>query len=407
MKRSGSDNKKETYVARSHDVSLDSDYLLWLDEVAARYERARARAAVRVNGQKLLWNWQMGRDLVMRKAEERWGTGVVEQLSLDLQNRYPDERGFGSRNLWNMKRWFLFYAEKLQQLVAETNEPTQQFLQQAKLPLGKLQQPVAEIKNWQTEEGEGLPFPELFNFVPWSHHLAIVSASETLDEALFYLRKTVDGNWSRAVLENSLKANLYKMQGGAITNYAQTLALPQAELAQEITKENYDFGFLTLPVGYAEKQLEEALCEQMLRFLLELGSGFAFVGRQKELVVDGTPRRIDLLFYHIHLHCYVVIELKAVAFAPEFAGKLNFYVTAVNHLLKTPADNPTIGLLICSDMKKTEVQWSFENIHAPIGVATYSNVQVEELRKQLPTVEQLQERVRLLETELKNRTNRE
>ncbi len=405
MSKKHSNDHRQTYIATSHDVNLDSDYLHWVDEVAARYEQARSRAAVKVNYQKLQWNWQMGRDLVLRRAEERWGAGVVEQLSLDLQNRYPGEKGFGSRNLWNMKRWYLFYAEKLQQPVAEIGDTTVRLIQRTyPEPSTKLQQPVAEFR--QEEEEPGLPFPELFCFVPWGHHLAIISACNTLEEALFYLRKTVDGNWNRSMLENSLKANLYRNQGGAITNYAQTLPLPQAELAQEITKENYDFGFLTLPAGFAEKQLEDALCEQMMRFLLELGSGFAFVGRQKELVVDGTSRRIDLLFYHIHLHCYVVIELKAVAFTPEFAGKLNFYVTAVNHLLKTPADNPTIGLLICSDMKKTEVKWSFETIQAPIGVATYSNIQLEELRKQLPTVEQLQERVRLLELELKNRAGK-
>ncbi len=402
MSRKYSDNDRQTYIAQSHDVCLDTDYLNWVDEVATRYEQARARASVRVNYQKLLWNWQMGRDLVTRRAEERWGTGVVEQLSLDLQNRYPGEKGLGSRNLWNMKRWYLFYAEKLQQLDAETGAPAVSPQVAHFVPTTeKLQQTVAEIQ--LKEEESGLPFSEVFSFVPWGHHLAIICACKTLEESLFYLRKTIEGNWSRAMLENGLKTNLYRKQGCAVTNYAQTLPLPQANLAQEITKENYDFGFLTLPEGFAEKQLEDALCEQMIRFLLELGSGFAFVGRQKELVVDGTSRRIDLLFYHIHLHCYVVIELKAVAFVPEFAGKLNFYVTAVNHLLKTPADNPTIGLLICSDMKKTEVKWSFETIQAPIGVATYSNIQVEELKKQLPSVKQLQERVRLLELELKTK----
>lgn len=202
---------------------------------------------------------------------------------------------------------------------------------------------------------------------------------------------------------NNIKAKLYKSHAAALSNFALHLDVPQAELAQEMTKENYDFGFLTLPESFNEQQLEDALCKQMTRFLLELGSGFAFVGRQKELVVDGTTRRIDLLFYHIHLHCYVVVELKAVAFQPEFAGKLNFYVSAVNHLLKANEDNPTIGLLICSDMKETEVKWSFENINTPIGVATYSNIQVEELKKQLPTIEQLQEHIKLLKLELRNR----
>ena len=387
-----------TYMAKIHDVNLDSDYLNWVDEIVDRYEMARTRSIVKVNREKLLWNWQMGCDMVMRKAEERWGTGIVEQLSLDLQNRYPNEKGFSSRNLWNMKRWYLFYAEKLHQPGAEIGFNL--FLS-ASDSSTKLHQAGAEIN--KDDCMQGIAFPDIFGFVPWRHHVDIISKCSTLEEALFYIGKTIDGNWSRAVLGNNIKAKLYKNHAAALTNYALHLDVPQAELAQEMTKENYDFGFLTLPESFNEQQLEDALCKQMTRFLLELGSGFAFVGRQKELVVDGTTRRIDLLFYHIHLHCYVVVELKAVAFQPEFAGKLNFYVSAVNHLLKANEDNPTIGLLICSDMKETEVKWSFENINTPIGVATYSNIQVEELKKQLPTIEQLQEHIKLLKLELNNR----
>ena len=154
-------------------------------------------------------------------------------------------------------------------------------------------------------------------------------------------------------------------------------------------KENYDFGFISLPKQYDEKQLEDALSQHLTRFLLELGTGFAFIGRQKEIVVAGKQRRIDMLFYHIRLRAYIVCELKAVAFEPEFVGKLNFYVSAVDELLKSEDDNPTIGLLICSDLNKTEVKWAFRNIASPLGVATYSNVQIEELQKQLPTAEQL------------------
>ena len=203
-----------------------------------------------------------------------------------------------------------------------------------------------------------------------------------------------------------MKADLYHKQGGAVTNFSTLLPLPQADLAQEMTKENYDFGFLTLPEGYKEEQLEDALCKQMTRFLLELGTGFAFVGRQKELVIAGHSRRIDLLFYHIHLRCYVVVELKAVAFQPEFAGKINFYVSAVDDLLKNEQDNPTIGILICSDMNTTEVQYAFRGVNTPIGVSTYSDVQIEEMKKQLPTVEQLQERIKLLEYEIGKQTIR-
>ncbi len=383
--------QEQTYITRSHDVVLNKEYNDWLNELGQRYERACLRAALKVNSEKLLWNWQMGRDLVMRKAEEKWGSGVVEQLSLDLQNRYPGEKGFGAANLWFMKKWYLFYSEKLCQAGRES-------LSTDNMSDTKLYQLGREIHEADVEEG--ISFPELFAYVPWRHHVEIIHKCSTLKEASFYLYRIIEEGWSREVLVRSIKDKMYEKQGAAITNYGQHLSVHQAELAQEITKENYDFGFLSLPRKYKEEQLEDALCEQMTRFLLELGSGFAFVGRQKELVVDGTPRRIDLLFYHIRLRCYVVIELKATSFQPEFAGKLNFYVTAVNHLIKTSSDNPTIGLLICSNMKETEVKWSFETINAPIGVATYSNVQVEELKKHLPTIEQLQERINLLEMEL-------
>ncbi len=390
----------DPYIAKSHDVTLDKEYNDWLDELDTRYVRACARAAVKVNGEKLLWNWQTGRDLVMRKAEEKWGTGIVEQLSLDLQRRHPGEKGFSSANLWAMKRWYLFYSEKLDQAGQESRLKLEQAVQELLYVDRhgdiKLEQVAQEIED--TEQGDGISFPPLFYFVPWWHHVSIVKKCKTLKEAAFYLHRTITEGWSRAVLERQLKNDAFGKQGGAISNFSEYLPSPHADLVQEMTKENYDFGFITLPKKYAEKQLEDALCEQMTQFLLELGSGFAFVGRQKELVVDGVSRRIDLLFYHIKLRCYIVLELKAVAFQPEFAGKLNFYVTAVNHLLKGPEDNPTIGLLICSNMRETEVKWSFETINAPIGVATYSNI--EEIKAQLPTVEQLQERIKLLEYEL-------
>lgn len=278
----------------------------------------------------------------MRKAEERWGAGIVEQLSLDLKDAFPEEKGFGASNLWYMKKWYLFYSQKeyvkkLQQLAGEFNDANNQTIIKLQQLVGescsndnqsttKLQQLGAEICD---DNEQDISFPLLFSFVPWGHHIQIITKCKDVNEALFYIRKTVNEGWSRATLMNCMKAELYKSQGKAVTNFTSTLPMPQAELAQEITKENYDFGFLTLPKKYDEEQLEDALCEQMARFLLELGKGFAFLGRQKELVVAGHSRRIDLLFYHIHLRCYIVVELKAVPFQPEFAGKLNFYVNSV------------------------------------------------------------------------------
>lgn len=250
----------------------------------------------------------------------------------------------------------------------------------------------------------GIDFPPLFAFVPWRHHIEIIKNCTTTEEAIFYIQKTINEGLSRSNLTHCIKADLFHKQGGAVSNFPEHLPVVQAELAQEITKENYDFGFITLPSKFNEAQLEDALAHQLSRFLLELGNGFAFVGRQKEIVVAGKSRKIDLLFYHIHLKAYIVCELKVVAFQPEFLGKLNFYVNAVNNLLKAEDDNPTIGLLICSDMNRTEVQWSFDGLTTPIGVATYSNVQIEDIKKQLPSIEELEQRIKLLESELiKNR----
>ncbi len=390
-------------MTKSHDVNVDNDYGKWLHGLTHSYQQAQVKAAIKVNSEKLLWNWQLGRDLVMRKAEERWGTGIVEQLSLDLQAAFPNEKGFGALNLWMMKRWYLFYAEKLHQIGGETEE--------VQRPIGELlsSDNHSDIKLYQLgkeiheENIEGVPFPEIFAFVPWRHHVEIITKCKTLEEALFYIHRTIDEGLSRAALTRVIQADLYHTQGGAISNFTEYLPQVQAELAQEMTKENYDFGFLALPAKYTEKQLEDALCEQMTRFLLELGAGWAFVGRQKEVVVGGNSRRIDLLFYHINLRCYVVVELKAVAFQPEFAGKLNYYVSAVDELVKSEHDNPTIGLLICSNMVETDVQWAFRGVQTPIGVAAYSNVQIENIKKQLPTVEQLQARIRLLEQELRGK----
>ena len=206
---------------------------------------------------------------------------------------------------------------------------------------------------------------------------------------------------SRNALDNSIRADMYHSMGAAVTNFKERLPLPQSLLAQELLKENYDFGFIVIPEKYDETVLEDAIEQRMTRFLLELGEGWAFVGRQKEIIISGKTRKIDLLFYHIYLRCYVVLELKARPFDPEFAGKLNFYVNAVNEFLKRESDNPTIGLLICKDIERTEVQLAFQGITTPMGVATYDNVRIKEIQEHLPTAEQIQQQVEIAEEEYK------
>ena len=382
-------NNNEPHIVRVKDFRIDTDYAAWLSEIKRRYHSAQIKAAIKVNAEKLAFNWSLGRDLVIRKAEETWGSGVVEQLSFDLKEAFPLDKGFGTTNLWAMKKWYLFFSsqdasKKLHQLGGE--------LQQTNIQrIIKLHQLGGEIVS---------NFPLVLSLVPWRHQVNIITKCKSVDEAIFYLKESILNSWSRQTLDNALKANLYKTHGKAISNFPEYLPEAQSRMAQEITKDNYDFGFVTVPAYYKEEQLEAALEQNITRFLLELGTGFAFVGRQKELIVGGRTRRIDMLFYHIRLKAYVVVELKVKPFDPEYAGKLNYYVNAVDELLKGADDNPTIGLLICSDKDETDVRWAFKGIQTPMGVASYDNVRVAPPSDLLPSAEELQARVRLVEEEL-------
>ena len=390
-------------VVRIHDVNIDQEYVQWLGEIKTRYRNAQIKASVRVNAEQLRFNWELGRDLALRKAEERWGAGVVEQVSLDLQAAFPESKGFSPTNIWRMKQWYLFYsgaAEKLAQIGRELQQPKNQ--QHIKL---------AQLGRVFLEGDEGrrdaMPLPAFFALVPWRHHVEIIAKSKSIEEALFYIAHTIIEGWSRSTLMNCIKADYYRTSGEAITNFADQLPSPQSELAQAITKDTYDFGFVTLPKEYEEEDLETELERQLTRFLLELGSGFAYLGRQKQIVVAGKTRKLDMLFFHIPLNCYVVVELKTVSFVPEFVGKLNFYVNAVDDLIKTSTQNPTIGLLICSNKDETEVRYAFQGVQTPIGVASYDNVQIKKIQEQLPSIEELKKRIRLLENELAAKGSKE
>ena len=329
---------KPTFV-HSNSVAKDNAYQQWFGELKSRLRSHQVKAAMHVNTEMLEFYWSLGRDLVQKKAETQWGAGVVEQLSLDLKDAFPGVKGFSTTNIWYSKKWYLYYNEHVI----------------------KLHQPGGEI-----------PMPEEFGAVPWRHHVEIITKCQSVEEALFYVNKVLEEGWSRRRLEDELANNLYVRQGKAITNFSTSLMLPQSTLATEMLKDPYTFDFLTLTQGYNEKQLEDALAHNITRFLLELGSGFAYVGRQMELrMPNGQSYFPDMVFYHIKMRCYVVVELKVVEFMPEFAGKLNFYVSAADHLLRSADDNPTIGLLICRSKDETIVQWSLEEINRPIGVASY------------------------------------
>ena len=387
-------SQEKARIVKSHDIRIDNDYVDWISEVKHRYRSSQVKAAVKVNAEKLLFNWQLGRDLVQKKAEERWGSGVVEQVSLDLKREFPNAEGFSVRNLWYMKQWYSFYTQGDTQILQRLGAELQNLKNQHETKLHQLGAEITDEKLYHV----GKEFPLPFALIPWRHHVEIITKCKSIDEALFYVGKTIEQGLSRDALINCIKANLYEHQGKIINNFKEHLPDLQSKLVQEVLKENYDFGFATVNHEiYNEAELEESLTKNITDLLLEMGSGFAFLGRQKEILVGGRTRKIDLLFYHIRLRCYIVCELKARPFEPEFAGKLNYYVNAVDELMKSNDDNPTIGLLVCSDMDSIDVQWSFKGISTPMGVATYNNIRIKDA---LPSQEQLADRVRLLQKEL-------
>lgn len=333
---------RPTFIYRN-GMTADKAYVEWLSTLKDRLKKCQMKAAVQVNTAMLEFYWSLGHDLVEMKAEQQWGTGIVKQVSLDLRAAFPGIKGLSVDNLYFMRRWYAFYTD------AVHNNP--------------------EIFD---QLGQIFQMPQEFALVPWRHHVEIIKKCKSVEEAIFYIHKTIDANWSRNYLNSQMDTGLYEKQGKAITNFSKKLPLPQQGLAQSILKDPYDFSFIQITTGYDEHELEDALVSNITRFLLELGKGFAFVGRQMELrMPDGKSYFPDLVFYHTRLKSYVVVELKVVDFIPEFVGKLNFYVSAADELLKQPDDNRSIGLLICKSHDKTTVEWSFRGIDRPVGVASY------------------------------------
>lgn len=329
---------KPKFVYRSAEI-FGKEYSYFLSRLKDRYRNAQIKTAVRINTEMLKFYWQLGHDILLLKADDKWGSGFFETLSLDLKAEFPDQSGFSVTNLKYAKRWYSFYCQ------IHTNR----------------QQAV-----------DDLYMPDSFGHVPWGHHILIITRAQSLSEALFYINQTIECNWSRRDLEAAISDNLYNLKGNAVTNFDSYLPPPQRGLAKAILKSPYNFTFLGLASNHTEKQLEDALAQNISRFLLELGKGFAYIGRQVELRMPGGQSFYpDMIFYHTRLKCYIVVELKVKPFIPDYAGKLNFYVSAVDELMKQHDDNPSIGLLICKSKDDTVVEWSFRGMEHPLGVAQY------------------------------------
>ena len=357
--------------------------------LSERYQRSQIKAAVSVNREMLLFYWSLGRDIIEMHAESHWGSGFFKELSRDLQREIPNAKGFSPRNLRYMKRFYELF-------------PASEFLPQAAAQIagdveGEISQQVA-AKIPDTSTSDFIPPIDAGIFsIPWGHIMLIIDkAKGNRGFAEFYVRETIENGWSRSVLMNYLDANLHERQGKAVTNFSKTLPAPQSNLAQEITRDPYQFDFLSIRKDHDEKELKDAIMDNVSAFLMELGTGFALMGREYRLKVGETEQWIDLLFYHAKLHCYVVIEAKATNFKPEYVGQLGTYVVAVNHILKTDSDEPTIGLLVCKDKDNVVAQYALESASQPIGISEYelSKLIPENFKSSLPTIEEIEEGLR-------------
>ncbi len=358
------EDNSPAFVKRNSIVS-GKEYAKLLSVLKERFRKSQIKAAVKVNTAMLEYYWEMGRDISRLHQTAKWGSAFFDCLSLDLKTEFPNQTGFSVTNIKYAKRWYEFYNQGD----------------------GVRQRVVDEIRH---QLGDEFEMPIDFGRVPWKHHIHIFTHSDSVAEALFYIDKTIYNGWSRSELESEMNDGLYAKHGMAITNFDDKLPAPYSGLAKDILKSPYDFGFIDKKITN-EKQLEDELAGNITRFLLELGQGFAYVGRQMELKMPGGQTFIpDMVFYHTRLKLYIVVELKVTPFIPEYAGKLNFYVSAVDELMKQPDDNPTIGLLICKSKDNTVVEWSFRGMNQPLGVAEYKFGIAKKAAEMLPSESELQ-----------------
>ncbi|MBD2259456.1 PDDEXK nuclease domain-containing protein [Pseudanabaena sp. FACHB-2040] len=335
-------------MPRQPSLLPDENYSAFLSDLKGRIRAAQVKAALAVNTELIQLYWQIGSEILRKQEQEGWGAKIIDRLAGDLKREFPDIKGFSRSNLKYMRAFAEAYPE------------------------GQIGQQVA---------GQ----------IPWFHNCMILDKVKDPQARLWYIQKTIENGWSRNTLVMQIESSLYQRQGGAVTNFDRTLPTPQSDLAQQLIKDPYNFDFLSLGADAQERDLEKALVERIKDFLLELGVGFAFVGSQYRLEVEGDEYWIDLLFYHLKLRCYIVIDLKVTEFKPEYTGKMNFYVSAVDDLLRHRDDQPTIGIVLCRSKKKTVAEYALRNVSTPIAVSTHQLP--EQLKANLPSIEQLEREV--------------
>jgi predicted nuclease of restriction endonuclease-like (RecB) superfamily len=333
---------------------IPTDYAAWLAELKTTIRSARLRASLAVNRELIALYWRIGKEILERQSVQGWGAKVIDQLARDLRSEFPDMRGLSPRNMKYMRAFAEVWPEEpiVQQLVAQ---------------------------------------------IPWGHNVRLIDQVKDRQTREWYIQKTIENGWSRSVLEMQIETAAHRRTGAAQTNFDRALPSPQSDLARDILKDPYTFDFLGITDASNERTIEKALVSRLRDFLIELGVGFAFVGSQYRLEVEGDEFFIDLLFYHTRLHCYVVIELKNTAFRPEYVGKLNFYLAAVDDLVRHKTlDAPTIGLVLCKSKKGTVVEYALRDIHTPMGVSTYRTALPDAVADVLPSIEVLTEELQAL-----------
>ena len=343
---------------------LPVGYSAFLTDIKRRVQTAQVRAALSANEELISLYWDIGRAIHGKQTEQGWGAKIIDQLAGDLRREFPEMQGFSRANIYRMRALYFAWRDE-ESIVA---------------------QPVRQL---------GQSFvPQAVRQLPWGHNVTLLERTENRTDRLWYARAAVEHGWSRNVLALQIESRLHERQGKAVTNFAATLPAPHSDLAQQTLKDPYIFDFLTLAADARERDLELGLLDHVQKFLVELGVGFAFVGRQYPIEVSGEDFSLDLLFYHLRLRCFMVVDLKMEAFKPEFAGKMNFYLSAVDDQLRHANDQPTIGLLLCQEKNRIIVEYALRDVTKPIGVAEWRTRLVESLPKKfqssLPTVAQIE-----------------
>lgn len=343
---------------------VPDNYPEFLEMLKQRIRSAQIKAAVAVNRELILLYWSMGGEISSKIQKNKWGKKIIQKISTDLKKEFPGMSGFSLRNLQYMRSFFEAYEEEI-----------------------IMQSGIAQL--------------------PWSHNVTLLDKLQITRERIWYAKKSIENGWSRDVLILQIETGLFNRMGSALTNFQANLPKAESDLAQQILKDPYNFEFLTLSEDINERELERGLIEHIRDFLMELGVGFAFLGSQYPITVEGKDFKLDLLFYHTRLHCYIVIDLKIREFEPEFSGKMNFYVSAVDHLLKTDEDKPTIGIILCRSKLKTIVEFALKDIEKPIGVATYQlkTDLPKSLQDSLPTAKQLEIEIKAALSEIRKDKN--